>query len=418
MNRKTLRLAGLASVAALALIQVGPAQAATPVANAGAAALTIGVAGQGTDSGRVTSRHDGSNETISGDVNPPVKVLGNQDLLNLGVLAQEARTSLDGQGRGQAWACAGVAGDGGSVAQVGASTCITPGKPVGLELTDLDLNDAVLIDPESALGALSQPLQPVMDQLLAPLTAAISDALAPLGRTGLGGGLGAVQASCRAFPDAQPEGSATLVDSALTLDVAGQAVPLLNLPVNPEPNTDLLVNLDTVLDTVLTGVRDSLNQTLDGQLAALSPVLDPVQDQLVNTLVAEVAKQLKPLSDNVLKVVLNEQTRSTGRIDVTALRLELLPAAKQFIGGASLVDLKIGQVTCGPNGKVRTNAPNEPEDDDENEPEYPTVITSGETGTAAPADAAGDATAGWAVAALVLAGAGGAAWATRKSLVP
>ncbi|MGA9749796.1 MAG: hypothetical protein WBQ50_20275, partial [Nocardioides sp.] len=246
-------------------------------------------------------------------------------------------------------ACAGIAGNGGSVAQVGGSRCLTPGEPVGLSVANLDLTGAVVADPASALEPLNA-LQPVIDQLIGPVSQAVSAGLAPAGETGLVGSLGAVEASCTAGPTGLA-GASHIVDGRLTLAVGGQQVDLLALPVDPAPNTELFVNLDAVATTVLDGVRSQLNQALDGQAAPLDAAIDPVQQEIVDGVLAQVGPQLAPLSDNVLKVVLNKQVVTADRIDVTALSIELLPAARQ-LAEAPLVAADLGVVGCGPNGRV------------------------------------------------------------------
>jgi hypothetical protein len=126
---------------------------------------------------------------------------------------------------------------------------------------------------------------------------------------------------------------------------------VVDLPVHPAPNTEVLVNLDSVATSVLEGLRSQLTNTLDGQAAPLGAAIDPVQQQIVDGVLAQVGPQLAPLSDNVLKVVLNKQVRTPDRIDVTALSIELLPAAREQLD-APLVAAEVGHVGCGPNSRV------------------------------------------------------------------
>lgn len=351
MIKGVARLGAVPAAATFFLLGIGPVLAAPPpVAQSSATAVSGAVAGSGTDSGTVKAIHDGTAEQKTGPASPPVDVLGGQQLLNAGVLAQEATAVVDDQGRGRAAACAGIVGNGGSVVQVGDSHCLEPGAPVGLSLANLDLTGAVLFDPESALAPLGQ-LQPVMDQAVAPVSAAVSEGLAPLGESGLGGTLGAVEASCTAGPDGVT-GTATIVDSKITLATSGTELVLADLPANPPPNTEVFVNLDVVAGTVLDAVRTNLDTALDGSLAPLDAVIDPVQEQVVDNALAQVAPQLAPLSENVLRIVLNKQTRTADSIEVTALTLELLPAAAEQLDGASAVTAELGHVTCGPNRQV------------------------------------------------------------------
>lgn len=374
MNRTTARLGALVATATLGLAHAVPAHA-TPVAEASATAYTVRVGSAGTDSGTVTSTHSGGVERTTGQTRPTVSVLENQDLLNAGTLSQQAATGVDRDGHGWAAACSGVAGEGASVAEVGDSECLRPGRPVGLSVANLDLSGASLAEPGTALAGLNA-LQPVMDQLVGPLTRTLSESLAPLGETGITGTVGAVEARCVTGAGG-PQGMATIADGQLTLSVGGQRVELVDLPVHPAPNTDVLVDLDSVLTSVLSGLRTDLNHTLDGMAEPLTAVIDPVQEQLVDTLVAQVAEQLAPLSDNLLRITLNEQRVGEDSIAVTALRLEVLPAAQQ-LGAENVLDARIGSVECGPLGAVRAAAQSAaPEAPDRDLPAVPTVVASG-----------------------------------------
>lgn len=377
MNRRVLRFGAVMGAATVSMLAIAPVFAAAPVSQATSNALTLSIAGSPISSGTVKATNDGTDESKTGETNPIAGVLGNQSLLNVGVLAQEAEAKVANNGDGKSAACGGVAGEGaGFAANVGDSNCLTPGDPVGLSIANLDLTGTTVIDPTSAIGGLSA-LNPYLADLLGPVTSAISDALAPLGNTGLGGTLGAVYAHCTAAPGTA-EGAANIVDSKLTLSVAGTDIDLVNLPANPPPNTHVVTDLDAVLNAVLDGLKVDLNTTLDGLAAPLALVVDAVQTNLVDTLVAQVADALSPLEDNILDITLNKQTKTADTIDITALDLQLLPAAAQFTG-SSLVAAQIGTVTCGPNGKVAGPSP-EPTDDPT--PEVPTVVDSGIGGPA------------------------------------
>lgn len=359
MNRATAALAATTALAGLTLGTLASGYAAAPApsgpANSSATALTLALAGTGTDSGTVAATHDGTQQVLTGQKNPEISVLKNQRLANIGVLAQEAHAGLSGQ-QGASSACSGVAGDGGRLVAIGDSGCLEPGaEPVEIRVSNLDLSGVQLIDPKSALAPLSA-LQPVIDQVVGPLTQALSAGLAPLDSGVITLKLGAVQSWCTADPGVAPKGSASLAGATIDLSVAGRSVPLVKLPVNPAPNTDVLVNLDAVLTAVLDGVRTELNTALDGNLAALSAIIDPIQQQIVDQLVARIAPQLAPLSDNVLKLVLNKQETSPDKVAVTALSLGVLPAATAFVG-SPLVAAEVAQVSCGPNGRVATASP-------------------------------------------------------------
>jgi len=389
VKHRLVQAAALAGAATITIMTASPGYAATIVSQASANALHATLAGNELfDTGTVAATNDGSGETKTGETNPPVSVLGNQDLLDVGVLAQEAEARLDGN-KGVSAACSGIAGDGGEVVEIGESGCLTPGSPIGVSLANLDLTGIVTINPLSALGPLAE-LNPVLEGVLGQLTAPISQGLEDaLGALELGGTFGTVQAFCTASPGSA-NGRANIADSTLGLTVAGETVNVLTLPVNPPPNTHLLTDLDVVLTAVLDGVRTDLNESLDGAGAGLNLIIDALQQDIVDAIVAEVAPQLAPLEDSVLDVVLNKQTRSPANsIQVTAIDLQVLPAAADFVDGP-LVGLEIANVSCGPNGRTTQDNPDGPDGPDgPGLPDVPTVIDSGTNGPASH-DASGD----------------------------
>lgn len=391
-SRAAMRVAALGAAGALVSLSISPAAAADVVAQSGANALTIGIAGNAQGTGFVTATHTGTGqENVEGMVNPPIAVLGNQGLLNVGVLAQNATAGVEGR-RGISAACAGVAGDGGAIAEVGDSDCITPGQPVGISIANLDLTGAQLINEDAVENALAPlaPLNAIIDVLVGPLTNAIVSALAPLADVGLGGTLGAVQASCEAEPG-RANGTANIVDGRLSVTLPGVGeVVLVRLPVNPAPNTHVVTDLDLVLDAVLEAVRIQLEEALDGLAGPLAGITEQVRNQIVPLLIAPLADALAPLEDNILDITLNKQTRpEQGRVEVTALDLQVLPAAQQFVD-ASLLEAQIATVTCGVNSTYNPTPDPQPEPqpdpDPEPEPEpdlpdIPTEVDAGATGT-------------------------------------
>src|SRR5690606_21042182 len=109
-------------------------------------------------------------ENVEGESNPPVGVLVPQQLANVGVLAQDAAAQVQ-DGDGVSAACAGVAGEDASLVEVGDSDCIIPGdEQVGLDVANLDLSDTIVINPESALAPLSDPVQQLVGPILEALT--------------------------------------------------------------------------------------------------------------------------------------------------------------------------------------------------------------------------------------------------------
>lgn len=360
MKRNTVRTVAVGGVTTLALLAAAPGWAATVVAQSTAAALEVAIGGNGADSGRVSATaSDDQTSTKEGQVNPPVDVVDNQLLLNIGVLAQDAVADVVNR-NGLSAAFSGIAGEGGAVAEVGDSDCLTPGRPIDVSIANLDLTGTQLADERGALAPLNELGDPVVQQVVGPVTAAISDGLSQLGTLGLGGTLGAVQARCTAAPGTA-QGTATLVDSQLTADVDGTEVVLLDFPAEPAPNTEVVTDLDEVVNLLLEGLRTDLTNSLDGLAAPLAGLIDPVQDNLVDTVVAQVAQELKPLEDTVLRATFNKQTSSgPGQISVTALDLAVLPAAAESPLAAPLVEAIIANVTCGPNAQVGAGDPTNP----------------------------------------------------------
>lgn len=383
MKNKLVRLGAVGASATLAVMASAPAWAAPVVSQAEANAITLSIAGNGSDSGLVTATNDGSGEVKEGESSPPISVLQNQDLLNAGVLQQDAAAQVQ-DGDGVSAACAGVAGEGATLAEVGDSNCLFPDQPVGVTIANLDLTGAVLVNPESALADLNEIGAPLMEELVGPLTAALSEGLAPLGDTGLVGTFSVIEERCVAGPDVV-QATATLADARLTLSVADQAVDVVNLPVHPEPNQKVVTDLDEVLNLAVDAVEEDLRTTLNAALADVPTVTDELQAQIVDTLVAEVSDGLQPVEENILDITLNVQsTPAPGAIDATALDLHLLPAAAEYTD-SPLVDLAIGNVSCGPNGTVQAAAPSTPAADDEaadDEEELPEVPTRVDAGTA------------------------------------
>ncbi len=355
--RVSVRFAAAVGVAALGTVVATPALAAAPVAQSGANALTVSIAGEENGTGNVTATHDGSGEQRTGDTAPPVSVLKGQELFRGGALAQEASASVvDGLGRSRA--CAGLTGNGGAEVQIGSSRCLRPGRSLGLTLGNLDLSDTLVIDPESALGPLAET-NPALQTVLGGVTGPLADTVAqtPLGDTGLTGTLDAVAGSCTAGPGTA-SGDAFLSNARITLTVADQQVVLADLPTHPAPNTHVPVNLDGATQAIVDAVRTQLEGSFEGALAPLAELPAQLQDQVVEALVEATREQLlQPLGDNVLDLVLNKQTR-TGKdqIRVSAVDLSVLPAAREQLD-APLAGVQIGNVVCGPNGGVAVAAP-------------------------------------------------------------
>jgi hypothetical protein len=118
-----------------------------------------------------------------------------------------------------------------------------------------------------------------------------------------------------------------------------------------------------------------LTATLPTTLSPLTSGLAEARKAIVDNVISQVSKQLKPLSDNVLKLTLNKQSGSTGQIRVTALDLQLIPAAKAA-AGASLAAVQIGNVVCGPSGRAAAPAAAAPAAP-KAAPKLPTAVSAG-----------------------------------------
>jgi hypothetical protein len=350
--RSHLRFASVIGAVTLGAVAIAPAMAAAPISQAGANAVTVSLAGNGQGTGNVTATNDGSGEKKTGDATPPLSVLQGQSLFQGGALAQEATARANGHSA----ACAGLAGDGGSMLNVGGSSCLKPGDEVHATLSSLDLSQLVVADPASALAPINDPLQQALGSLT-PLTDAINEGLAAaqeqVGDLGLVAGIGAVEGRCTATADGV-DGSAHLVGASVRLRAPGQDVTLLDFPVDPPPNTHLVTDLSKVLNAVLDAVDTDLNNALDGSTAQLTALTEALRTQVVSQIHDQVEKNLAPLEQNVLDVILNKQTRSPGAIKVSAIDMQILPAAEKQLG-APAGEVQIGNVACGPGRVVQAS---------------------------------------------------------------
>jgi hypothetical protein len=407
LNRRGLRLGAALGAAALTTLAAAPAFAAPVVSRASANAVNLSLFGNDVSTGTRTATNDGSGETVTGSGQLPglVGVLDNNPILHIGVAGQSATAGVSG-GDGVSAACAGVAGDGGTLVEVDQTDCIVPGKALTLSLANLDLSntDLVSFDPSKALtsalaDALGDPvLKPAVEQLLGPVTQQLSAALAdtPLGEIGITGSLGAIQAQCTAVPGSA-QGDSHLVDSnggdgdsAISLTLPGQdPLVLVNLDAHPAPNTHVVTGLDAVTQEIIDALKVQLNTMVGGALQPLAgPLgdgLQQVQDQVVDNLVDQLRDPLlTPLQDAVLDITLNKQSQpADGAIDVTAFDLQLLPGAAEQIGFTP-VALQLGHVTCGPNttvaAQIPADAPRAQPAPEKSDQVIPTAVDSGVQG--------------------------------------
>lgn len=425
-HRLFVRTGSVAAAASLALLAAGPAFAADPVAQSSATALQIGIAGQGADTGTFSATNDGSKETTSGTNTPALPALGGQTLTNLGTLAQDAKTTISG-GNGNSAACAGVAGEGATLVQAGDGTsCLTGGQTITLDAAHIDLTNLRILDNE----ALEQLAPGVTSQILGPVSDALKQVLGALGDPTIGVDLGAVQASCTASPTSA-RGSANVADASVYIQAPAPVgrIDLVSLPVDPAPNTHVVTDLSAVVEAVQKALDEELSTAIGGQSGPLGPILGPlgltldqIIDQVQTNVTDVLGPQLAPLEQNVLDIELNHQEHpSANAIDVTALDLSLLPAAKQFVD-SDLLSLVIGNVTCGPNTRVGTPAPSTPATpavdtpgDDAGSSAPGAVPTAVESGAGSLEDGPSPlALAG--LGGLVVAGLGAGAWGFRRSL--
>lgn len=394
MKRTFLKVGAVAGVASVAVLAAGPAIAATdPVSQASAQSANISIAGNTLVGQRVTSTNDGSKPTNTNTSTIPdlVSALGTNNLLGIGVALQSATANADGT----SYACAGVAGQGSSgLVNVGGQSCELDGKPMTIDLGNLDLG-STLLDPNGAISGaiaatpLGDALNTVVKALQGNLVSALSGGLKALG-VSIGGSLSAIEATCQANPQ-KATGAAHLVDSTggnnnspIKLTIGGQSLTILNLPANPAPNTKLVADLSGSTKMLTDALQNEVNTVLGGQLGGvpgLSTLLPTLQQNVLDQLLGQLKPLTDALSQYVIEADLNTQkVGDNGRsIDVTALNLHVLPATTQFTG-FPLINGMIGNVTCGPN-TLAANVPTTPVNpNNPNVPNKP-AIHSGESGS-------------------------------------
>ncbi len=401
MNRRALRLSAVVGAIAVSALAVAPVFAAAPVSQASAQSLDLSLGGSHIVTQLTTATNDGTQGTnghvaVNNTLPSLVGIIPNNNALSAAVAVQSAGANADGT----SYACAGVAGTGSAGAvNVGHSSCNIDGKPLTLGIANLNLNLSQLLGGQGvistaldgALGAILHPVGSALDNALKQITSALAST--PLGAIKLSGGLSAVEATCTANPTAA-HGNAQIVDTSgghtipITLTIptgtgSTQDLVLANINVNlaPKPGgTDALVNLQLVTQALIDAISTELTTALAGQLAPLDAVTKGVLQPLQNALIAPLVTALKPalqaLSDNVLKLTVNDVTPGdSGRsVSVTTLRVKVLGALAQATG-SSLIDGTIGHVTCGPN-RAPAGPPTTTPTPTGN-PKPPTVVDSG-----------------------------------------
>jgi len=410
-----MRLGALIGAAAVSTLAVAPAFGAAATSQATAQSIDLKIGGQSAISQKITATNDGTTETRTNTSTVPTiaDLLTGNNVIQSGVAPQDAHANNDGT----SYACAGLAGDqSGGVVTTGHSSCAIDGADLDLGLGKINLDLVTLLGTEGALtGPLHDALLPLTDALGGNLDTAVAQLAAalnqtPLGEIDLAGSLSAVEATCTANPDSAA-GDAQIVDTAghhtipirVTIPTgapAGQpqteTLTLVNLNVNiaPKPGgTDVLVHLDELTQALIDAISEEITTALGGRIAQLQdPVVKQVlqgalQDQIVKPLVTALRPNLlQQLSDNVLTLTVNDRTFGDGgkSVNVTALKVDVLPAAKAYTG-SSLVEGTVGHVTCGPNTRATTESnpgssnagsPHQPT------PDVPTVVDSGVAGHA------------------------------------
>jgi hypothetical protein len=342
------RLASTTLALALTGLAAAPATAATTVARASGTALTVGVGGNPAGSGTYSVTNDGTRQSSTGNNRPVVSALTGQSVVSVGVLAQDATTSVLDR-TGSSAACAGLAGQGASTVAVGDGDCLIAGQTLSLSSGTLDLSHLRIVDSTVLQGLdqqLQAGLQPVLDQVVPALQGGLKSALQQLGDPALFLDLGAVQSHCTSGPGTA-DGTASLTDVGAHVQVAGRRVDLASFPAHPAPNTKVVTDLGAVAAVVEDALRSQLATAIDGSLGPLSAAVD--EAAVLDNVLANLGSQLAPLDQNLLSGTLNAQIRrAAGAIDVTALDMRVLPAAAQF--GLEPLSVQVGRSTCGPGG--------------------------------------------------------------------
>ncbi|MER7455960.1 choice-of-anchor P family protein [Micromonospora sp. NPDC126480] len=224
----------LAAGTALAVLVATPAMADT--SQSSASALRIDLVGGGVaSSGTASATNDGTTESISGNTNPSLAVLGSQDVITAGVLGQDVRAFNDGTSA----ACAGVAGASGTFdIGAGGSCLVTPGAEVSLTLGTNGLATIALVAD-------------------------------------------AIYSSCTATSAPSATGTTSLVNARLTSTTAGITTTLLSLPANPAPNTGLSV------PGVLSITLNEQTSSTSGQLSVTALSIDALAGTLASVTIGE-----------------------------------------------------------------------------------------------------------------------------------
>ncbi|MDT0200440.1 hypothetical protein [Nocardioides sp. AE5] len=407
MKRTALRFGAATAATSLVMLGIAPAQAADPVAQASAQAITLSIGGNAIEIDSVLNTpsvaiNDGSVDTVSVAPTPLLTALHEQQLAITGALGQGAVAKRIANAdntvyNGNSFACAGtVSNASGSPVNVGDNSCNFSDDPVAINFTNLLLPENLATLPTDGgvlnealapiLGPLDALLSPLLNQITAALVPVLEQALAPLADLDVAVTLGAIETRCVANTGQQATAESSIANASVNLTLAGTDLGVITLDTNvaPTPTGTPLLSTQSLVDQILPSVFASLTDTLlDG---ALAPVLGPVLSGLVQPLIDAIREPvLEPLLDDLvsqtladvglLSIVVNKHVPSANgeAIAVTTLDVEALHAIAPLA-----IDLEIGKVSCGPNGSAPISNPDpEPDTPDEETPAPPTKVTSG-----------------------------------------
>jgi hypothetical protein len=361
--RSYLRFAAVIGAVTLGGIAAAPAVAATDN-QSGANAVFVSIAGNGQGTGNVTATYSNGKETTTGNSKPAFPDPTGQKFITGGVLAQEATAKP-----GFSAACAGLAGDGGSVLNIGDSRCLEPGDLLTGSFGSFDpsqyvkagqgqLTQALEQVPGlgAALGGVLGSSNPQEAQILAAINTALTQAKSAAGNGGLVINLDSVDGRCTAG-NGGPTGDADLTNAKVQFITPAKTFTLLDFKPHPAPNTHLFTNLQQVADAIVNSFKSSLTEALDGN-SQLSDALGTLQTKVIDAATSQLQANLGPLEKNLLDITLNQQVHPTAdSIKVRALNVDVLSAAKAQLNGNPLVNLQIGNAACAPVARVAVSAP-------------------------------------------------------------
>lgn len=333
-------------------VTAAPATAASaekPQAKASSVALTANVSDKvKVDTGRYTATYDGKKTVNSGTNKPALPLLkGNQQLLSVGVFAQDAAAALQ-DGLAYSGACSALAGEGATLVSIGdGSSCVKPGEAVKVNLAELNLQklgattDYVLNDESKSVYVKLGPVNDLVQNV-------VSGVLTKVGGLSVGVNLDVAESTCMA-QGSDFTGKTKLKNAAVTVNVPGKGdIKVADLPANPKKNTTVVPDLSPVTDAVLGRVDTLLQSGLKSKIAP--GVLDvSIRIDLIEHIKEQLAVLLKGIETDLVKLTLNKQDKTAKSLEVSALDIKVLDAVKK-VGAPTAANVAIGTSTCGTNG--------------------------------------------------------------------